>query len=990
MFSITTFFRDLLKSQNDLIKPPYFDSEYYINRYDDLRNNNIDPALHFTKHGDLELRCPSIYFDPDFYMSAAPAVRDAGEGPLGHYLRVGARERRSPIVYFDPKWYAAQVSGESMITDLFLHYLTEGWKLNYSPSPYFDVEWYLGRNRDVAEAGTEPLRHYIEFGFRENRHPNPYFDPAFYREASDDISKNGIEPLMHYIRWGWKETDREPNLYFDKEWYAKTYMGELAGSADPLRHFIEHGQASNISPTPRFEPEFYMRQSPEVGDADSAYRHFLQFGRHAGRRPNAQAPKSVRGDLMAWAHENRFRDNMTSALRSALGSSVRGRSAATAAQTVLARALGQVSAVSFDIFDTLVERVSGAPETVFGLVATRAAALGYPEDDFVDTRIRAERRAREVAGCQEIRLADIYEEFRRETGCSETVARTLQNAEVEQELAVCVAKPLGRMLFDMAVRAEKTIFLVSDIYLSQEVIARLVANCGYSGFTKLYVSSELGATKHYGGMYAHLLADSGLSPRDIVHIGDNKHSDGEMARAAGLHALIVPKPEHRPLTGASVSRHNASRMHTLWRELLDAAVTTRAAKSALSVDLVTGREPLAVSIGTRVLGPLLLNFSLFLARRAELGQYDKLFFASRDGFYLTEAYNIVRNFLPNAPESQYFYASRKVCRYAMVRNPGDITTIASIDHFPMPVRNFLTARFMLDGAEIAAVPGLTADILDHVVVRSTDDKPLRHALSLAEDRILTNAQEHRQAYLAYLASIGLGEGRCAIVDVGYRGTVQRSLSELLSCRLGGMYLVVWPAIERLWEAGLRFDAFMRLDQNAADIINRNLFLLELLLSGTHPSISHFTVNEGKPVPRLMPIDTTPLTRQTLNAVRQEALSFVREVCEAYSNQIALMPVDAETVFASFRKMLLQPPLEFPDGLREHILEDDFGGETRRLIVSPGGDIDLKDALDASGWKEGTVALWKAERRGLERLSNDTGDIPTDTFDGYVRRAAIDI
>lgn len=989
MFS-KIFFKSLFMAPNVIVRPPYFDAEQYMNRYEDLRQNNVNPELHFLRHGDLELRSPSIYFDPDFYVSAAPVLRESGEGPLGHYLRVGARERRSPTAYFDPKWYAAQIADESTIADLFLHYITEGWRLKYSPSPYFDVEWYLGRNRDVAEAGVEPLKHYIEFGFSEGRQPNPYFDPTFYREASVDVRQSGIEPLKHYVRWGWQEKDREPNLYFDKEWYAKTYMGELAASTDPLRHFIEKGQASNISPTPRFEPEFYMHQSPEVGDGDSAYLHFLQFGQHAGRRPNAQAPKSERGDLMAWAHENKFRGNMTSALRSVLGPSVRGRSAATAAQTVLARVLGQVNAVSFDVFDTLVERISGAPETVFGLVATHAAALGYPEDNFVDARIRAERRAREFAGNQEIRLADIYEEFRRETGCSESVAHTLQDAEVEQELAVCVAKPLGRMLFDMAMRAEKTIFLVSDIYLSQDVISRLVANCGYSGFAKLYVSSELGATKHYGGMYTHLLADSGLSPRDIVHIGDNKHSDGDMARAAGLHALIVPKPERQPFKSALGSRHNASRMHTLWRELLDAAVTTRTAKSALSVDLATGREPLAVSVGTRVLGPLLLNFSLFLAKRAELGQYDKLFFASRDGFYLMKAYDIVRSCMPNAPESQYFYASRKVCRYATIRKSEDIAAIASVDHFPMPVHNFLTARFMLDEVEIAAIPGLTTDILDHVVVRSTDDKTLRQALLLAEDRILTNAKEHSQAYLAYLASIGLGAGRCAIVDVGYRGTVQRSLSELLSYRLGGIYLMVWPAIERLWEKGLRFDAFMRLDQNAADIINRNLFLLELLLSGTHPSISRFTLNEGKPVPRLMSTDTTPLTRQTLNTVRQEALGFVREVCEAYSNQIALMPVDAETVFASVRKMLLQPPLEFADGLREHVLEDDFGGETRRLVVSPGEDIDLKEALDASGWKEGTVALWKAERRGLARSSNDAGDIPIDTFDGYVSRAAIGI
>jgi hypothetical protein len=37
---------------------------------------------------------------------------------------------------------------------------------------FFDSNWYLGRYKDVADAGVNPLHHYIEYGAREGREPN--------------------------------------------------------------------------------------------------------------------------------------------------------------------------------------------------------------------------------------------------------------------------------------------------------------------------------------------------------------------------------------------------------------------------------------------------------------------------------------------------------------------------------------------------------------------------------------------------------------------------------------------------------------------------------------------------------------------------------------------------------------------------------------------------------------------------------------------------
>ncbi|WP_063776631.1 hypothetical protein [Microvirga massiliensis] len=51
----------------------------------------------------------------------------------------------------------------------------------------FDFEFYLHANRDVAQAGMDPLDHYNRFGWREGRDPNAYFDAIAYLAAYRDV-----------------------------------------------------------------------------------------------------------------------------------------------------------------------------------------------------------------------------------------------------------------------------------------------------------------------------------------------------------------------------------------------------------------------------------------------------------------------------------------------------------------------------------------------------------------------------------------------------------------------------------------------------------------------------------------------------------------------------------------------------------------------------------------------------------------------------------
>ena len=140
------------------------DAEYYLYTYLDVEQDKFDSAYHYAAFGDKEGRQPNPLFDPRFYKSKA----------RGHLKNVNS----------------------------LLHYFYCGQYRRYSPSAWFDIQFYVANNRDVLNAGYEPLRHYLEFGGLEGRSPNPQFDGKFYLQEHPEITSTQMNPLIHYLEYG--------------------------------------------------------------------------------------------------------------------------------------------------------------------------------------------------------------------------------------------------------------------------------------------------------------------------------------------------------------------------------------------------------------------------------------------------------------------------------------------------------------------------------------------------------------------------------------------------------------------------------------------------------------------------------------------------------------------------------------------------------------------------------------------------------------------
>lgn len=74
----------------------FFDSDWYLQRYSDVREAGVDPFEHYLIFGGFEGRDPSKKFNSSFYLESNPDVAKENINPLLHFVLFGKNEGRLP------------------------------------------------------------------------------------------------------------------------------------------------------------------------------------------------------------------------------------------------------------------------------------------------------------------------------------------------------------------------------------------------------------------------------------------------------------------------------------------------------------------------------------------------------------------------------------------------------------------------------------------------------------------------------------------------------------------------------------------------------------------------------------------------------------------------------------------------------------------------------------------------------------------------------
>lgn len=648
--------------------------------------------------------------------------------------------------------------------------------------------------------------------------------------------------------------DELPDGYFDFP------VGSMFwASSDAIRPFLESGLDWSDFP-------------PEKGQTDSTLAHCIE--RMLGAVPAFNGHRhGVIGDSRrpSWSRWrlDQFFERPVEHLQAAIASST-------------------IPVIAFDIFDTLVVRPFLDPDYVKSLLHAEAGASG--DEDFLLLRARAEAHARDSAG----RDVDIHEIYRQ---LGTYTADALRTPEREIELEIASVRPRKEVvaLLNAAVANGKRVLLASDMFLPRDVIEAMLKKCGVAGWHKLYLSSEIGLRKDTGRLYEHILAEERITPDQMLMIGDNERSDFQIPCDMKFHVAHLLKPA-TAMRAMPRMEHVVPdpRSASLSDQFLFGAIAAEnyAAISYpnFSPDDMFGPSPRAIGYG--LLGPIVVCFSQWLLENAAEERIDRLYFLSREGQFLKKAFDQWRIGQDVAVESRYLHVSRRSTTVPCLRSIRDIYAIAASGEFlGASMDAFLVARFgtVLGESTWAEAERQGLWYKDApLFIKNGDIDHIREFLRLAAPEILKVAADERGGAQKYLRDAGLGfDGRPAVVDIGFAGTIQNYMMRLLDREIDGLYMMTVARAKRVaidWDVivkGCFVDAIAPGDP--MPLIFDRSFLLEKMLSSEDEQVTRYSPSGSPEFSEPQP--QTARALEVRKSLQDGAMDFVMEAAK-FRNELA--------------------------------------------------------------------------------------------------------
>ena len=603
---------------------------------------------------------------------------------------------------------------------------------------------------------------------------------------------------------------------------------------------------------------------------------------------------------------------------------------------------------SFDLFDTLLVRRYARPWHLFSGSWLRGG--GNPEglEEWVERRRRAERESRALHPFGETTLEGLYAAPSLRGRYTEEELLRMEEAEREEERwALSRVPETARLVEELHGRGEPVIY-TTDMYLPETFLREILVREGlWREGDRLYLSCLQGVGKNRG-LFRLILERENLPSEELLHTGDNREAD-----------LVAPQREKipvRPYRRCSLTKREAlladdRKMPLRIRSLL-AGLSRRVRLS----DSGEGREGLLWERCADTVAPILTLLTLWILRRAREEGIERLYFLSRDGQILKE---IAQALGTKGPQLRYLYASRQAWHPASWREWGEYEQGWLLDGTRPPSPEELFRRLAWRGEweeELFRSCGF-----GERERRSPLSEPGKARLfriletPLWTGRAAEAAEERRGEVRGYLLQEGLGDDLpWAVVDIGWKGRLQDSLSRVLGRPVKGFYLDL--------DGGTRPDreTFSSLFSGSLRPA-RYAPLLELLTAGDHGPVEGYLREEGLWKPRLSGQENREALEWGLGTLRRAVLLYAEGLADSLDPRTLL-----ESEMGGMAELLLEDFLGDPSREEAELFgswshkEGQQGGESRPLapratLAEAVGGILLGGAsLSRLGWAEGSL------------------------------------
>lgn len=492
--------------------------------------------------------------------------------------------------------------------------------------------------------------------------------------------------------------------------------------------------------------------------------------------------------------------------------------------------------ITFDIFDTLITRKVYEPDDLFKIMDNELKNVTTMNLDFCDLRKRAEQHAISQRR-NKTNIHDIYEAFAKLVNLSKDQVEWIKNFEIELELKICIPRRDIQQIFNELTTAGKKIILLSDMYLTQGIVEKILEKCGYVGYHEIWISCEMGCRKSNGSMWKIFFNQYGNLA--TLHIGDNKHSDimnvskeskQSLYLMDGKQMFCLTDFAQNLATSANLKIGDSFILGVMANKIFcNSPFAFKNKKAQISVNNL-------YDLGYAVYGPIFLYFFVWLNEQFIKNRPDILLFFSRDGYFLKKMYdsfNEMTDYYFPKIDTHYFYASRRSTSVPNLETVQDIENLLDTGYYGK-FSALLKSRYGID-----ILPGS-----DDPVIKLPKKKHFVCSLLVPYiNIILEKAKYEKENYLKYIESINehYKQKNIAIVDLGSSGTAHYYLSKMINKKIDGYYFTLSNNVKPQKIGCNAFSCFGQ--ETKEDGSDKFWTLVEAFLTAPHGQHSYFEGND---------------------------------------------------------------------------------------------------------------------------------------------------
>lgn len=528
--------------------------------------------------------------------------------------------------------------------------------------------------------------------------------------------------------------------------------------------------------------------------------------------------------------------------------------------TKIKESIQEYNVVSFDIFDTLILRNIEQPTDIFKIIENK-----YKVKNFFKNRILAESQSRIGQKNYEANLNRIYDFLQK---MYKEDIKKVKEIEMQIEYDFICQNTVMKEIFDYCKKQNKKIFLISDMYLPKEFIQKLLKKCGYEKYNNLYISNEIMESKHIGGLYDYVMKQEKIKTEEWIHIGDNKHSDIAIPKEKGIKTYYYKNVYQR----VERKSKTISVEEAIFRGIQN--------NYLLNHELDYWEE-----FGIKYISPLYYSFTNWLVNLTK--KEDNIYFLSRDGYIVKKIYELFKEKLNLKLDLNYLYTSRLAYQVPInVFYEKDVALRTFTDH-NVAFGHYLTINEVFEILELN--PNNYKDIIATFGFSSDYGKRIEDfQIYNLKKLILAIYPDIKNKFKMKLELIKkyliqeklLDYKKINLVDVGWRGSIQKSIKDILDDKeIYGYYFginqFVWSDIKNE-TFGFAIDGYCN-NENSQFILD-NLMMFELIFSAPEGTLFGFKENKSKIIPI---IEKNNSTSECIEIFQNSAIELVKKYLNYY-------------------------------------------------------------------------------------------------------------